>query len=309
MSRIDEEIDLYGFSLVGSLDNMTEINDRISDSPNDKDSSNLLDLFRSDENWNNPESVSLMMKAYGIENSYDNHIQEVESGFTYITIRDEQKKMFAARFMSEARRLMDSGKYSDSLQSITESLRYDPSSIESLLLRVDLYNKLGMIIDAIKDCRQVLQMDSNNPVASEYLFRRNINISISNNNNISSSSSSSTGNGSKFSGFGLSATIDKIRLSMRDHPLSESQSILSDDRLADNEDNNDRAPYFVQPSDDDSSSSSSSSNSIEERKAAKKRKKKKKKKRKKSKKSSKHDSKKRHKSEKSSTTDLAEDSG
>eukprot|EP01035_Chromulina_nebulosa_P008372 gene8372-11345_t len=179
MSRIDEEIDLYGFSLIGSLDDMTE-NGRISEKSNENDSINLLDLFRSDENWNNPESVSLMMKAYGIENSYGNHIQEVESGFSYITIRDEQKKMFGARFMSEARRLMDSGKYSDSLQSITESLRYDPTSIESLLLRVDLYNKLGMIIDAIKDCRQVLQMDSNNPVASEYLFRRNINISIPN---------------------------------------------------------------------------------------------------------------------------------
>ena len=68
-----------------------------------------------------------------------------------------------------------------------------------------------MIVDAIKDCRQVLQMDANNLIASEYLTRRNISLTLP----YSSSSSS------KFPGNGLSATIDKIRLSMKDHPLVE----------------------------------------------------------------------------------------
>lgn len=292
MSRVDEEIDLYGFSLIGSLENVTELNSEKSE--DNTSGFNLVNLFRSDENWNNPESVGLMMKAYGIENSYENHFCDVESRFTYINIRDEQKKMFGARFLLEARRLMDSGKYSDSLQSITESLRYDPTSIDSLLLRVDLYNKLGMIVDAIKDCRQVLQMDSNNLIASEYLTRRNISLTIP----YSGSSSS------KFPGNGLSATIDKIRLSMKDHPLVELQSALAGDQVVDHQDeDSDRFQCSAQPSDD---SSSNGSSSIEERKAKKKRKKKKRKKSK----SSKHESKKKkRKSEKSSTTDLAEDSG
>ena len=148
-----------------------------------------------------------------------------------------------------------------------------------------------MIVDAIKDCRQVLQMDSNNLIASEYLTRRNISLTLP----YSSSSSS------KFPGNGLSATIDKIRLSMKDHPLVELQSALAGDQVVDHQDeDSDRFQCSAQPSDD------SSFNGIEERKAKKKRKKKKRKKSK----SSKHESKKKkRKSEKSSTTDLAEDSG
>lgn len=267
---IDEEIDLYGFSLIGSIE------DKQSNEESEGNNGSLLHLFKVDENWNNPESVNLMMRAYGIEQPYDNHVYKVKTDdFSYLTIRDEQRRHFSYRFRVNAKRQLESGKYSDSLQSITESLRYDPKSIESLLFRIEIYDKLRMVVEAINDCREILKIDADNATAIEYLSRRNISV------HPLSSRSSFIAPFNPQNGF--SATIDKIRLSIQENHSKESLSAGDNNDDKGHSNNIDSQSGIVSISDDTSEGSE------------KKKGKKKKKKHKKSK-SSKHDSKhKKHK--------------
>jgi tetratricopeptide (TPR) repeat protein len=161
-----EDIDLYGFSLIGTYDSNRIENEAYP----------VSRLMKEDENWNNPESVKLMMEYFKIDDPYSNHIQPIHQNFTYLTLRNEQRKLFCAQFLSESKRCLREGKYSDALQAISESIRYDSSTIEALLTRVDIYVKLGMTLEAIADCKKVISIDSNNQTAHALLSRHGVDV-------------------------------------------------------------------------------------------------------------------------------------
>lgn len=171
-----EDSDLYGFSLTKDFGDIGEN----SSSPSEQDNSSssvdhaedLIDIFKRDTNWNNPAAISLMCRTYQITEikSYQSNLMEVnESAPDYLTIRKLQNKLFACTYVDEGKALLADSQQLDAIHRFSLALRYDNSSVDALHSRATVYKDIGKPSLAARDFKKVLDMDSNNTSAAEFL--------------------------------------------------------------------------------------------------------------------------------------------
>lgn len=149
--RILEESDVYGFSHIN-------VN---SDNSNDAHPDNLIESFRNDVNWFNPEAITLMLQAYEVS---DSHMSldmgtNVEQALHYLEIKKKQQKMFSNRFLVEGISALERRMIAESIQKFNESLKYDDANIRALEARAQAYLNLNDKRNARNDVIKALQLD------------------------------------------------------------------------------------------------------------------------------------------------------
>lgn len=265
------EIDMYGFSLIGTLNSRNQ-SDFIEES-----GYNVLNSFKKDENWNNPQAVELMMKSYGISDSFICHDQPCIQSFTYLSLKEEQGKLFCSRFVAEGKKYLRDGKVRDSLNSFNTALTYDASCTEAYILRLEIFDNLGMVSEALVECKSILKISHQNSKALEYLNRRR-----------SMLKESSKCQDLAKNEIDLTTTIDKLRMSMQKEKTHDGGSEYSKSEK--------RRKYYDTDSENDGDSTTTASKQIKKKRKKEKREKKASKKSKKNEKDSKRKKKSKGKS-------------
>jgi tetratricopeptide (TPR) repeat protein len=178
LSDIVEECDSFGFSLLQTENGAVLGVNRESrtgkslqnESKLSPISRNVVKKFQSDSNWNNPESVALMCRAYHMTDMYSLNSCFLEdekrlSRKSYLDIRAEQHKMFARRLLQEGLLYKEKGAVKESFRKFTEAIRYDPSSITAFLERAISHVQMKQFDQAIDDFSTVLRMDPGHELA------------------------------------------------------------------------------------------------------------------------------------------------
>jgi hypothetical protein len=144
-----EDSDMYGFSCAN-----IDWNPKISE--------NLLDTLKADISWNNPENISLMMAAYGIEDSFLSLTTgtDLEGSIHYLQLRKQQHKFFSNRLLIEARLSLEQKMVADSIQKLNDSLKFDEGNAAAYLLRAEAYFMLKDLMQAKKDLLNAMLIDS-----------------------------------------------------------------------------------------------------------------------------------------------------
>lgn len=154
---IEEVADTYGFSLVRTEDSRTTN----AGSSSSRKKVTILEAFRSDGNWNNPASVSLMSRAYGITDEYGCFLlpamPELADECNYITIKEEQNSMFAQRRFADGMLHKSKGNIADGIKSLSEAVYFDKAYTAAYLERAQLFVQIGKQMEAINDYKTVLQ--------------------------------------------------------------------------------------------------------------------------------------------------------
>lgn len=162
---IEEEADTYGFSLVSTApDNGHGMH------TNSRRNENILDLFRRDFNWNNPASVTLMSRAYGISDEYCCPLfpaAPLPDECNYLLIKAEQSSMFAQRRFADGMASKEKGNVTDTIKSFSEAIYFDRDYVAAYFERAQQYVQVGKHTDAMSDYKTVLQMQPDHAQAVE----------------------------------------------------------------------------------------------------------------------------------------------
>lgn len=149
--NIEEEADTYGFSLVSTAGS--------SRTGRSSSNENILDAFRNDSNWNNPASVALMSRAYGITDEYECLLlpsQTCAEECNYMLIKAKQNNMFAKRRFADGVMHKDKGSVADSVKSFGEAIYFDNTYVDAYIERAGQYIRLGKHMEALGDYKAVL---------------------------------------------------------------------------------------------------------------------------------------------------------
>ncbi|RYH20043.1 hypothetical protein EON65_24820 [archaeon] len=148
--QILEDADMYGFSHPNIIEQ------------DDGSSSSVIECFRRDDNWNNPENVSLMMKAYGIDNPYSSICCDtnIESAFKYLEVKKAQQQMFSNRLVKEGINSLRNLKIAESIGKFNDSLKYDERNPRAYLGRAEAYVRLRNLGKAKEDVMQAMTIDA-----------------------------------------------------------------------------------------------------------------------------------------------------
>jgi tetratricopeptide (TPR) repeat protein len=137
---ISEEADMFGFSFMKSFCEF-----RVSRMKN----INNLELMKTDDNWNNPGSISLMVRSFGIPDTKNE--SNVLSDFgNYISIKKEQEPLFAERHVKTGNNYLQSKQYKEALRFFADALKYDPICVGAMLGRASALLHMGQLLEANK---------------------------------------------------------------------------------------------------------------------------------------------------------------
>lgn len=147
-----EMADMYGFSFVESISVLSR--------------GDILHSIVNDENWNNPESVTLMMDAYGLPHSRnETSVDELSYPYDYLSLRKEQGGVLASKCTSSGYDCLKRNCVGESLRYFDEALRFDGSLISALIGKAQALLEMGRAKDAIVELNAALSIDDSNDVA------------------------------------------------------------------------------------------------------------------------------------------------
>lgn len=161
---VEEESDLYGFSLISEHENVKMNGNRTR--------IRLLVKLMDDQNWNNPGAVSLMCRAYQLDNTFESVVfgsalYEVKG--TYLTVKADQHLMFADRYYTEGLVLKNKGLVAESVKPFSDALLYNAQHVQTRIERADAYFRLNKKSEAELDYKMVLSIQPSNIIALERL--------------------------------------------------------------------------------------------------------------------------------------------
>lgn len=121
---------------------------------------NLVQVFRNDENWNNPECIPLMQLAYDLDDSFISlhHSTDVAGALHYQDVRRQQQMMFSKRLMVEGAALLDRLKVTEAIHKLGESLKFHENA-KALHLRAHAFLLLKEPGNARNDILAAMKVD------------------------------------------------------------------------------------------------------------------------------------------------------
>jgi tetratricopeptide (TPR) repeat protein len=143
---------MYGFSLVHSASTKSA-------------RECVLNSFRYDSNWNNPGSIMLMQRAFGINDEYSCNIVKRHADANYLDLRAEHNKMIARRLCLEGKALRDHGSFLDSCKRFDSAIKFDPLCADAYEGRADVEIQLGKREDAMRDYEEACRLQPGNDSA------------------------------------------------------------------------------------------------------------------------------------------------
>jgi tetratricopeptide (TPR) repeat protein len=166
---LDEECDNYGFSCLcmePSHDQCMKLN------PSNCSSSSvsITNMFQSDENWNNPGAVELMMKTYQLDvNPFSAiSLSAIATGkrpsvqdLNYVEIKSLQYRAIAGKKIEEGMVLLQKSKIALAIQALTEAIKLDPDNVNGFFLRAKAYMSLMDFSNAKDDIESALKLTPN----------------------------------------------------------------------------------------------------------------------------------------------------
>lgn len=178
---IDEDSDLFGFSLVhdDNDDSRRSSNSIIirCDDDQTRAKDDVIQRFRSDDNWFNSKAVDLMCNSYGIDrtNQYDSLLLLQSRGVgrsinnnnnnnnnstcrTYLTMKMDQNHMFARNLCAEGVHLMRAMKYDDAVKKLSDAIHFNDQFIDAYMERSQAYELLSMHQEALNDYNKVKEL-------------------------------------------------------------------------------------------------------------------------------------------------------
>lgn len=161
---IDEDSDLFGFSLVHD-----DIDDSRRSGNSQTHAKDVIQRFRSDDNWFNSKAVDLMCNSYGIDstNQYDSLLllsrgvdrrTNNNNSTTYLTIKREQNHMFARNLFMEGANLIRAMKYDDAVKKLSDAIHFNDQFIDAYMERAQVYELLSLQQEALNDYNKVKEL-------------------------------------------------------------------------------------------------------------------------------------------------------
>ena len=161
---IDEDSDLFGFSLVHD-----DIDDSRRSGNSQTHAKDVIQRFRSDDNWFNSKAVDLMCNSYGIDstNQYDSLLllsrgvdrrTNNNNSTTYLTIKREQNHMFARNLFMEGANLIRAMKYDDAVKKLSDAIHFNDQFIDAYMERAQAYELLSLQQEALNDYNKVKEL-------------------------------------------------------------------------------------------------------------------------------------------------------
>lgn len=153
--EILEDSDMFGFSCLHSI-NRSNLNNR----------PNVFNSFKNDENWLNPESVSLMMKSFEISDPYatfrfkaSNQAQIEKDKLGLHEVKYLHDKFLVDQLYLQANQLFQEGKMSDCLSKLNEAISFEPHDNQVYFLRSNTYLRLHLYPEAHADALKAVDLD------------------------------------------------------------------------------------------------------------------------------------------------------
>lgn len=161
---IDEDSDLFGFSLVHD-----DIDASRRSGNSQTHAKDVIQRFRSDDNWFNSKAVDLMCNSYGIDstNQYDSLLllsrgvdrrTNNNNSTTYLTIKREQNHMFARNLFMEGANLIRAMKYDDAVKKLSDAIHFNDQFIDAYMERAQAYELLSLQQEALNDYNKVKEL-------------------------------------------------------------------------------------------------------------------------------------------------------
>jgi len=161
---IDEDSDLFGFSLVHD-----DIDTSRRSGNSQTHAKDVIQRFRSDDNWFNSKAVDLMCNSYGIDstNQYDSLLllsrgvdrrTNNNNSTTYLTIKREQNHMFARNLFMEGANLIRAMKYDDAVKKLSDAIHFNDQFIDAYMERAQAYELLSLQQEALNDYNKVKEL-------------------------------------------------------------------------------------------------------------------------------------------------------
>lgn len=161
---IDEDSDLFGFSLVHD-----DIDDSRRSGNSQAHAKDVIQRFRSDDNWFNSKAVDLMCNSYGIDstNQYDSLLllsrgvdrrTNNNNSTTYLTLKREQNHMFARNLFMEGANLIRAMKYDDAVKKLSDAIHFNDQFIDAYMERAQAYELLSLQQEALNDYNKVKEL-------------------------------------------------------------------------------------------------------------------------------------------------------
>jgi len=161
---IDEDSDLFGFSLVHD-----DIDASRRSGNSQTYAKDVIQRFRSDDNWFNSKAVDLMCNSYGIDstNQYDSLLllsrgvdrrTNNNNSTTYLTIKREQNHMFARNLFMEGANLIRAMKYDEAVKKLSDAIHFNDQFIDAYMERAQAYELLSLQQEALNDYNKVKEL-------------------------------------------------------------------------------------------------------------------------------------------------------
>lgn len=147
---IYEDCDTYGFSLVDNSNQATSV----------------IECFKADANWNNPEALTLMRSAYGTdEEQYYSHIATIHPGSDFLSLRTRHNAMIADRCVEEGIKLKNKGSLVESVKKFDEAIKLNYKCFTAFQERGGVKIILGNQFEALSDLERASRLQPDNESA------------------------------------------------------------------------------------------------------------------------------------------------
>lgn len=149
--EISEESDVYGFCLnrevLGAWENSSKIN-------------SVFSSIRNHENWNNPGSVSLMLRAYKIQDAFTTSIRSQLGSVSIDQLQQSMVDFQAEKFVKIGLRYLQSNDFGTALKYFENALQVHPLYIPALKYKAHLLLQSSAYLEAKEVIKVILDKDS-----------------------------------------------------------------------------------------------------------------------------------------------------
>jgi len=152
-----EDSDLYGFSCM---------NINVDDNEQPKD---LFEEFQKDENWNNPASIPLMLKSFGIDDEliYWKTLYNSKEEDSYLHKKAMYYHEKAVKLIDEAAELLKINQIGNAIKKLSEAIRYEDDNADAYFIRANAFIRLQDWESVEKDIVKALELNPYCPATKQ----------------------------------------------------------------------------------------------------------------------------------------------
>lgn len=127
----------------------------------------VVDAVRSHDNWKNPGSVHLMMKAYGIQAPYDSFLHSDADVLHAEVVKDEQNRFLASKCVEEGEDHLSKRRIAEALKAFDRAISIHPMTTQAYYQRIRLNLAACDLAAADRDVKTLLQLDPTDHTAQQ----------------------------------------------------------------------------------------------------------------------------------------------